>query len=168
VSLKAYLEAGKIVACHGVKGEVRVQPWCDSPEFLCGFKTLYYGGGDVAVTVESARKHKNIVIMKFKDADTVEQAERFRGEILYIDRKDAPLPDGNYFVQDIIGLTVTDTDGGNEIGELFDVSFTGANDVYHIKTKENKTLLIPAIPSVVKGVDLDAKTMMVRLLDGLE
>jgi 16S rRNA processing protein RimM len=164
---KEYLEAGKIVAVHGVKGEVRVQAWCDTPNFLCGFKTLYTDGGSGSLKTTAARAHKNMAIIKFDGVDAVEQAESLRGKVLYIDRDDAELPNGSYFVQDLLGLSVLDFDGGGEIGVIFDISATGANDVYHVRTNDGKTLLLPAIADVIKAVDLSGGSMTVHLLDGL-
>ncbi|MCL2053259.1 MAG: ribosome maturation factor RimM [Oscillospiraceae bacterium] len=166
--MKKYLETGKIVAVHGVSGEVRVQTWCDDQEFLCGFKTLYFDNGRESIELISARAHKNIVVMKINGVDSVEQAQALRNKVLYIDRKDAHLPEGSYFIQDLIGLAAVDDDSGEELGELADISFTGANDVYHIKTKEGKSLLVPAIPEVVREIDIRGGKIKIHVLDGLE
>ena len=105
------LEAGKIVSVFGLKGEVKVQPWCDSPEFLCEFDTLYYKSG-TPVQIEHARRQKNIVVMKIQGIDTVEEAQKIRNRVLYIDRDDVELDEGCYFVKDLIGLKVVDADNG--------------------------------------------------------
>ena len=140
---KRYLETGKIVAVQGLKGEVRVEPWCDSGEFLCEFDTLYFDKGETPLEITRSRVQKNIVIMKIKGIDTPEQAQNIRNKILYMDREDVELEEGAYFVQDLIGLEVIDNDSGEQYGKLCEVSFTGANDVYHIKAKKGtKALLI--------------------------
>lgn len=164
--MKKYLEIGKIVSVFGLKGEVKVQPWCDSPDFLCEFDTLYWKSG-TPVGIESARVQKNIVVMKIKGCGTVEEAQKLRGRVLYMDRDDVELEEGAYFVQDLIGLKVTDLESGEEYGELTEVSETGANDVYHIRRPDGSMCYIPAIPDVVKETDLEAGIMRITPLDGL-
>lgn len=163
---KQFLETGKIVNVHGLKGEVKVYPWCDSPEFLCEFDTLYTDRGTKEVTVQSARVQKNMVIMKLEGVDTVEQAQAMRNRVLYMDRDDVELEDGAYFIQDLIGLEVYDADTDAYYGTLVDVLETGANDVYTVRNEElHKEYLIPAIPDVVVSTDLDANRMTVRPLE---
>jgi len=163
---KPYLECGKIVSTHGIRGEVRVQPWCDSPDFLLGFRTLYLGGGDTPLQVERARAHKNLVILKLTGWDTIDEAAELRGKILFIDRRDTP-DDSGYFVQDLLGLAVYDADTGRLWGELTDVIATGANDVYEITGPDGVKRLAPAIPHVVLETDVDAGRMTIRPLKGL-
>lgn len=160
------LEAGKIVAVFGIKGEVKVQPWCDSPDFLCDFDTLYYKSG-TPVEIERSRTAKNIVVMKIKGIDTVEDAQKIRNRILYISRDDVELEEGCYFVQDLIGLTVVDADSGKVYGELTDVSETGANDIYGIKFDDDKIRYIPAIPQVIVQTDIENGIMKITPLEGL-
>ena len=165
--IKRYLECGKVVSTHGVRGEVKVQPWCDTPEFLLDFKTLYLEQGKKPVKVESARVHKGMVLLKVAGIDTLDGAVTLRGRILYIDREDAPVEEGRYFIQDLLGMTVLDADSGAVYGKLTDVIPTGANDVYEITTPEGKQLLAPAIPQVVVETDVAGRTMRIRPLKGL-
>ncbi|MDE5860041.1 MAG: ribosome maturation factor RimM [Oscillospiraceae bacterium] len=165
--MKRYLEIGKIVAVQGLKGEVRVEPWCDSGEFLCEFDTLYFDKGETPLEITRSRVQKNIVIMKIEGIDTPEQAQNVRNRILYMDREDVELEEGAYFVQDLIGLEVIDNDNGTDYGKLCEVSFTGANDVYHIKDKDGKIRLIPAIPDVVINTDITNGIMKIHVLEGL-
>lgn len=160
------LEAGKIVSVFGLKGEIKVQPWCDSPEFLCEFDTLYYKSG-TPVEVERSRVAKNIVVMKIKGVDTVEEAQKIRNRVLYIDRSEVELEEGCYFIQDLIGLKVVGLNDGRVYGEITDVSQTGANDVYHIKGENGKMYYIPAIPQVVAQTDIKSGEMRITPLDGL-
>ena len=163
---KPYLEAGQIVGTHGVRGEVRVQPWCDSPEQFATFKRLYWDEkGERAVKVK-ARPHKNIALAVLDGVTTVEQAAVLRGKMLYVSRKDLHLPKGHWLVQDLIGLTVADADDGTIYGKLTDVSQTGANAVYHMQTEKGE-VLIPAIPSVVIEIDLKAEVLRLRPMEGL-
>lgn len=165
--MKKYLEIGKIVSTHGIKGEVRVQPWCDSSDFLCEFETLYFDEGKKSVDIIRARVQKNIVIMQLDGVNTVEEAQNLRNKILYMDRDDVELDEGTYFIQDLIGLVCIDADGGGEIGKITDVLETGANDVYEITSAEGKKYLIPAIPDVVLETNLDGNTMTIRKMEGL-
>lgn len=164
--MEQYLEIGKIVSVFGLKGEVKVQPWCDSPQFICEFDTLYYKSG-TPVIIERSRVAKNIAILKIKDVDTVEQAQAIRNRVLYMDRNDVELEKGSYFIQDLVGLTVTDADTDQIYGKITEVSKTGANDVYHIKSDDGKMYYIPAIPQVIENIDLKSGIMTIRPLDGL-
>lgn len=164
--MKQYLEIGKIVSVFGLKGEVKVQPWCDTPDFLCEFDTLYWKSG-TPVNVVHSRVQKNIVVMKLEGCDTVEEAQKLRGRVLYMDRDDVELEEGAYFVQDLIGLKVVDADTGEEYGELAEVSETGANDVYHLRRPDGTMCYIPAIPDVVKETDIEGGIMKITPLDGL-
>ena len=167
--LRQFLETGQIVSTHGIKGEVRVDPWSDNPEFLKNFKTLYFDkNGTKPVKVTACRPHGNIVIMKLDGVDTVEAAALLRNKILYIDRKDAKLPEGHYFVQDLIGCRVVDADDETKkYGVLTDVSQTGANDVWHITDENKNEYLIPAIPGVVIGTDVVSEIIRIRPLKGI-
>ena len=155
-----YLEAGQIVGTHGVRGEVRVQPWCDSPQQFATFKKLYWDKEGKQPIKLKARPHKNIALALLEGVDTVEAAQVLRGKMLYVDRKDIKLPKGHYLVQDLIGLTIVDADTGVTYGTLTDVSQTGANAVYHMQTDKG-VVLIPAIPDVI--VDIDTKKDILRL-----
>ncbi len=164
---KNYLEVGKIVGTHGVKGMTRVQVWADSVDFLKQFKYLYTDElGQNKLSVLKVQPHGNISLVAFKGVETLEHAESFRNTVLYISRKDAKLPDGRYFITDLIGIAVTDADTGLSLGKITDVSQTGANDVWHIE-KDGKEYLIPAIDDVIVSVDVDAEKAVIRPLKGI-
>lgn len=166
--IKEYLEVGQIVGTHGVRGEMRVNPWADSPEFLKQFKTLYYdNSGEKSVKVISARPHGNVVILKLEGVDTVETASAMRNRVLFMKRADARLAKGSYFISELIGCDVFDADDDSiNYGTLSDVSETGANDVWHI-TRNGKEYLIPAIPDVVISVDVEANRVEIKPLRGI-
>lgn len=164
---KRYLEVGKIVGTHGVKGMTRVQVWADSPDFLKQFKYLYTDSdGNNKLNVLKVQPHGNISLVAFKGVESIEHAESFRNTVIYIDRKDVKLPEGRYFITDLIGITVTDAESGAVLGEISDVSQTGANDVWHIK-KDGKEYLIPAIDEVIVEVDIDNQTAVIKPLKGI-
>ncbi len=166
MSLKQYLEIGKITSVHGLRGEIKVQPWCDDPELLASFEVLYYKSG-TEVNIEYARVQKNMVIMKLEGCDTIEEAQKLRNRVLYMDRADVELPAGCYFVQDLIGMTVSHAQTGKVYGVITDVSETGANDVYTIKSENGKEYLIPAIPDVIVKNDIENRSMTIIPLEGL-
>ena len=163
---KEFLEIGKFVGTHGVRGMVRIQPWSDDGEFLTNFKKFYLDNGNTKIEMNKITPHGNVVIAAIKGIDTIEDAEKFRGQILYIKRDDAKLPEGRYFVSEIIGAQVFDADTGDLLGTLADVSPTGANDVWHIKNGEREYLL-PAIPDVIVDVDINTDKIVIRPLKGI-
>lgn len=162
-----YLEVGKAVGTHGVKGMVRVQVWADSVDFLKKFKYIYTDkNGNGKLTVLRVQPHGNIALVAFKGVETIEHAESLRNTVLYIDRDDAELPEGRYFISDLLGVEVFDADTSVRLGEISDVSQTGANDVWHI-TNEGKEYLIPAIDDVLISVDVDKNIAFIRPLKGI-
>lgn len=166
--MKQYLETAKIVATHGIRGEVRCQYFCDSAEFLCEFDELYLDkNGEKPVEIARAYPHKNVVIMKLDGIDTVEDAQKLIGKTLYMNRDDVELDEGVYFIQDIIGLTVKDIDSGEVYGKISEVYQNGATDVYSIKKENGTELMFPYIDEVVKKIDIEAGEMLIKPLEGL-
>lgn len=165
---KKFLEVGKIVSTHGLKGDVKVDPWCDDGEFLCEFEELYLdSAGKEKIKVLSAKVHKNIVLMRLDGIDSIEKAEWLRGKILFMDRDDVELPEGEHFIQDILGLGVFDVDMNRCYGKVTDVLKTGANDVYQVTSDDGKDYLIPVIDEVICEVDVDNNFMKIRPLKGI-
>lgn len=165
---KPFLELGQIVGTHGVRGELRVNPWCDSPAFAKRFKTLYWDkNGEQPVTVLSCRPHGNIVLLSLEGVDTVEAAEQLRHKMLYLRREDAKLAPGTWFIEELIGCGVLDADDGHRYGTLTEVSRTGANDVWHVTAEDGKEYLLPAIPDVVIDADVANDRVLIRPLRGI-
>ena len=163
---KEFLEIGKFVGTHGVRGMVRIQPWSDDGEFLTQFKKFYLENGKTKIEMSKITPHGNVVIAQVKGIDSIEEAEKLRNQVLYIKRDDAHLPEGRYFVSEIIGSSVYDADTNALLGTLSDVSPTGANDVWHIKSGD-KEYLLPAIPDVIVDVDINNDKVIVRPLKGI-
>ena len=161
-----YLEVGKVTNTHGIMGEVRVQPWADSPEFLCQFKTLYVDKGHWPIKVERARVHKNMVILKLEGVTDVPGALAMRNAVLYIDRKDAPLPEGSFFLADLYGLEVRNAEDGQVLGTIADILTLPANNVYVVRGGERE-LMIPAVPQFVEETNVAGGYLSVRLMEGL-
>ena len=165
--MQQFLEIAKITSAHGLRGEVRCQYYCDTADVLCEFDRLYFDKGETPVYVVKAYPHKNIVVMKLKDVDSVEQAQPLIGKILYIDRSDAELDENLFFIQDIIGLTVKDADTGEVYGKITDVYQNGAADVFSIKKSDGRELMFPNISEVVLKTDIESGEMIIRPLKGL-
>lgn len=165
---KQYLELGQIVNVQGLKGEVRVDPWSDTPAFLLKFKTVYLdANGNIKLEIERSRVQKNVVIMKIKGIDDIDKAKDYKGKVIYMYRDDAQLEKGSFFVQDLIGMTVLDADDQSKVyGKITKVTKTGANDVYYIQNGD-KEYLIPAIKQVVKETDIENDKMFITPLKGL-
>ena len=156
-----FLEAGEIVNTHGVRGEVKIMPWADSPEFLTGFQTFYLDGAPYAV--ESARVHKSMVLAKLRGVDDLEAAQLLRGKILKIDRTGLKLEDGAVFIADLIGRPVFAD--GLEIGRIADVLTMPGNDVYVVRGEHE--YLIPAVSEFLREVDPAGGAVHVRLIRGM-
>lgn len=165
--MKRFLEIAKIVATQGVRGEVRCQYYCDAPEVLCEFDELYLDKGKTPVHVIRAFPHKNLVVMKLEGINSIEDAQKYIGKLLYLDREDAELPEETYFIQDIIGLTVKDADTGEVYGKVSEIYQNGAADVYSIKREDGRELMFPYIDEVVKKIDVEGGEILITPLDGL-
>ena len=164
--MKQYLEVGKVTNVHGLMGEVKVQPWADSPEFLCQFKTLYVDEAHFPMTVQRARVHKNMVIIKFEGPTDVPSALSLRNAILYIDRSDVDLPEGAFFLADIYGLEVRDAATSEVLGNIADVLTLPANNVYVVKGGPRE-LMIPAVPQFIAETNVEGGYLRVNLMEGL-
>lgn len=165
--IKDYLELGQIVSTHGIKGEMRFNPWCDTPDFVKKFKTLYFDNkGEKEIKVISARPHGNVVIIMLDGIDDIDKARALKNKVLYMKRSDALLPKGTWFIQELIDCTVFDDNTGNVLGTISDVSETGANDVWHIITPKGE-VLIPAIKQVVVSVDVEEGIIRINPIKGL-
>ena len=164
--MKQYLEVGKVTNVHGLMGEVKVQPWADSPEFLCQFKTLYVDEAHFPMTVQRARVHKNMVIIKFDGPTDVPSALSLRNAVLYIDRSDVSLPEGAFFLADIYGLEVRDAATGEVLGKIADVLTLPANNVYVVRGGARE-LMIPAVPQFIAETNVEEGFLRVNMMEGL-
>lgn len=159
-----FLEAGEIVNTHGVRGEVKIMPWADSPEFLCQFDTLYLAGKPIKVL--SARPHKTMVLAQLEGVDTVEKAMRLKGKVLSIDRTGVELPDGRHFLADLMGLTVLDNATGEELGSIEDILTPPAHEVYVVRGK-GKEYMIPAVDAFLAETNVEGGYIRVNLIEGM-
>lgn len=157
------IEIGQIVGTHGIRGEIKLMPWTDDIYDLLDLEKFYYRDG-TSLFVEQSRVHKNMLIIKFCEIKDMNEAELQRGKTLYTEK--TPLPEGRYYIQDLIGLDAVSE--GKIIGKLTDVFNTGANDIYEIKTDDGKRLYLPVIDGVIDSVDLDEHKIYVTIPEGLE
>lgn len=164
--LKHFLEAGQIVNTHGLNGEVRIEPWCDSPEFLKKFEGFYLGKGTGYIKVLSCRAAKNISIVKFEGINDINAAMKLVRRVIYIDREWEKLPEGSYFEQDLIGLSVEDAETGRIYGKLGEVGRTGANDIYRVDDGK-KQVWIPAVSDIVKKIEPERGRILITPIKGL-
>lgn len=154
-----FLQAGEIVTTHGVRGEVKVMPWADGPDFLCDFRRVRIDGKDYAV--ENCRVQKTCNLVKLHGIDTMEQAQTMRGKILEIYRCDAP--EDLIFAAELIGVDVFCEE--NLIGKVADVLDYPGNKVYVVKGEHE--YMIPAVKAFVLSTDLEKNVMQVRLIEGM-
>ncbi|MEA4954594.1 MAG: ribosome maturation factor RimM [Pseudoflavonifractor sp.] len=160
-----FLEAGEIVNTHGVRGEVKILPWGDGPEFLCGFNTVYLDGKPLRLL--DARPHKKMVLAALEGVDSVEAAMRLKGKVLSIDRTGVKLPKGRHFLADLMGLTVLDAATGENLGTVQDILTPPAHEVYVVRGM-GKEYMIPAVDAFVKEIDLEAGHIRVALIEGMD
>ena len=161
------LKVGVITTTHGIRGEVKVYPTTDADRFLdLEYVLLDTGREKRKLEIENVKYFKNLVILKFRGIDNINDIERYKGKDLLVTRENAlPLEEGEYYLADIIGANVY-TEDGILFGSLEDVIETGANLVYSVQ-HEGKEVLLPAIAQCVLNVNLEENAMTVHVMDGL-
>ena len=163
------LEIGQIVNTFGIKGEVKIYPFTDDIKRFDKLEKIYVKTlkESKQYQIENVKYHKNMVILKIKGIDKIEDAEKLRDAYIEVDREDAiPLEEGTYYIADLIGLEVY-TDEGNLLGKVDDIYNTGANDIYVIKDELGKQILLPGIQEVIKEVNLEKSKIIVHIIPGL-
>ncbi len=154
-----FLQAGEIVSTHGVHGEVKMLPWSDGPEFLCGFHRVRIDGTDYVI--ENCRIQKTCNLLKLRGVDTVEAGQALRGKTVEVYRADAPVED--IYAAELIGMTVFHK--GEFIGEITQVLDLPGNAVYVVKGQYE--YMIPAVKQFILETDLDQNVMQVALIEGM-
>ncbi|HNX15196.1 MAG TPA: ribosome maturation factor RimM [Oscillospiraceae bacterium] len=165
--MRDYLELGKIVSTHGLRGEFKVDLWCDGLAFAAQFKTLYLGAQHDILKITSCRGTDVQAIVMAEGYSHVDTAKTLVGKTLWFARKDAVLADGSFFEDDLIGLTVIDVASGETYGKIAQIYRTGANDVYAVQDKSGVEKLFPAIPQIVKNIDIQTETMTISPIPGI-
>lgn len=166
---KEKLEVGQIVNTFGIKGFVKIYPYVDDISRFDDLKYVYVKNKkfENELQIEEVKYQKNMVLIKFKGIESVEQAEKLKNSIVEIDRKDAiPLEEGQYFIADLLGLDVF-LDTGEKLGVLEDIYNTGSSDIYVVKNELGKQFLLPYIDEVIKEINLEKERITVHIIEGL-
>ncbi len=169
-AMQELLQVGVVTKTHGLAGEVRVYPTTDDPNRFKKLKEvlLETKSGMQTMQIEHVKFFKNLVILKFRGLDKIEDVEGFRDCGIFVTRENAvPLEEDEYFIADLIGMQVYQDSWDNPFGELTDVLQTGANDVYEVSLPDGRQVLIPAIHSCILQVDTEKNAMLIHLLKGL-
>lgn len=167
--MDSLLKVGVITQTHGIRGEVKVYPTTDDKERFKQLKEVVLDTGteSLDLEIENVRFFKNLVILKFKGIDSINDIEKYKGKGLFVTRENAvELEEGEFFIADLIGLSVI-TDTGRKLGTLTDVIQTGANDVYVVAMENEKEVLLPAIKQCILDTDLSKGEMRIHLMKGL-
>ncbi len=159
---RQYLDAGRILNTHGVRGELKTEAWTDEPAILAGLKTVYLEGQPRRV--ESGRVHKGFVLLKLEGIDTVEQAMALKGKVLSADRDHIPIAPGAFFLQDAIGQPVVEEDG-SPLGILADILDYPAGRIFVVRGKTEH--LIPEQGGFIRSFDPETGRLTVHLIEGL-
>ena len=163
---KDFLEVGKIVNTHGVRGEVRIQPWTDSPDMLLDIENVCIGNTqENQVKLISPRVHKSFVISYIEGVDDIDAAIKLKNKVVYAKRENLQLEDGQYYIVDLVGLRAIDADSGNELGVIKEVLTLPKNNVYVIRGE--REILVPAVPDFVAETNIEAGYIKFRLIEGL-
>ena len=164
------IEIGQIVNTYGIKGYLKIVAFTDDIKRFDSLKKIYINikGNLQEEIIEDVKYHKNLVLLKLKNYDDINQVEKFKGNYIFISKEDRlELPEDSYFITDIIGLDAF-TMEDKFLGKIVDVFSTKSNDVYVVRTEQGKDMLLPAIEEVVKQIDLDNKKIIVNQIKGLE
>lgn len=167
--MQEFLEIGQIVNTFGIKGVLKIKPFTDDITRFDELKKVYVETNKVRkiYEVEEVKYHKDMVLIKFKGIDKIEEAELLRNSYLKINRNDEPdLEEGTYYIVDLIGLDVY-SDEGNLLGKIDDIFNNGSADIYVVKDELGKQLLLPAISDVVKEINLEDNKVIVHIIKGL-
>lgn len=167
--MQEFLEIGQIVNTFGIKGIVKVKPFTDDITRFDDLEKVYVETNKTKkqYEIEEVKYHKDMVLIKFKGIDKIEEAELLRNSYLKINRQDEPkLENGTYYIVDLIGLDVY-SDEGNLLGKVDDIFNNGSCDIYAIKDELGKQLLLPAISDVIKEINLEENRIVVHIIKGL-
>ncbi len=166
--MKKYIDTGKILNTHGVRGDLKIDSWCDSVEVFCTLKRLYLIKKNeyVEYKVVKSVRFKEFVLVHLEGIETFEDANLLKNKTVYALRDDIPLEDDAYFIADLVGLKVINADTGKIYGVIDEVIFGAASDIYSIKTESGEIAYMPAVPEFVISVDLE-KGVFVRPIEGM-
>lgn len=164
-----YLECGKVVGTHGVRGAVRMSSMCDSAEVLVSLRRMYKktASGFREYKVREAFVHKNMAVVSFEEITSLDGAILLRDTVMYADREDIPREEGSFFISDLIGLSVKDSESGEVYGTLSEVISPAGRDVYVVKKPEGGEFMIPCVEEFIKRIAPEEGAVFVRLIEGM-
>lgn len=162
---KEFLEIGRIINTHGVRGEVKIDPWCDSPEDFCDLTRIYLENKKEFAVSHARVINGNFILCSLSEIKTLEEAVKYKNKVIYAKREDLNLPEGANFICDLLGLPVIDADTGKVYGKLTDVLQYTCQEVYEVTGEDGAKTLIPNVPAFIKECDLD-KGIFITPIDG--
>lgn len=166
--MQKYLEAGKAVTTHGVRGEIKFEVWCDGVNFLKKLPRLYTSAqGSREYKVLSVRTQGQAALLTLEGVNDMDAARALRGQVFYFDRADAKLPAGAYFIADILGCEVRDADTGKVYGTVTSVDHPGAQDIYTVRAPSGREYLLPSVPAFIKERRPEDGVILVTPIPGL-
>ena len=166
--MQQYLEAGKVVTTHGVRGEMKLELWCDGVNFLKKVGRLYPSAqGGRAYKIVSIRAQGQMALLQLEGVDDMDAARALRGQVFYFDRNDATLPAGRWYVADLIGCEVRDADTGRVYGVVTSVDHPGAQDIYTVKAPNGKEYMFPGVDAFLKERNPPEGYLLVTPIPGL-
>ena len=166
--MQEYLPACKIVTTHGVRGEMKAQPLCDGAKFLSGFKALYTaadGAGEHRLL--GVRAQGNMLLVRLEGIGDMDAARAMVGRTLYLRKSEARLPEGRFFIDDVLGCEVRDAASGQVYGTVSEVSHPAAQDVYTVTDPDGGEHMIPVVPEFVQEIDVEARCVLVTPIPGM-
>lgn len=167
-----YLECGRAVSTHGIRGTLRLESYCDTPEKLAKMRRMYRknsAGEYIPMKVRAASIQKQMVLCTFEEITTLDEAIPYKGVIFYADREDLKLPEGEHFIADMLGLNVIDAESGEIYGVLAEVITPGGRNVYVIDDIRGGKFMIPAVDEFVKKIEIEGEKagIYVKLIEGM-
>lgn len=162
-----FLEVGKILNTHGIKGEVKVQFLCDTAEDFFDIEKVFLDVNEKPCEISYMRMHKNNILIKFADINTRNDAEMLKGKYIYAYKKDIPLKENHYFIEDLKGCEIFDFESGKKYGIVKDIWNSGASDVYTVVDDDKKEYYLPIIPGTIKEIDTQNNKISVCPLKGV-
>ena len=166
--MSRFLSAGKFVSLHGVRGELKIYPYCDSAEMLVAFEHLYIDpNGKQKINYSRLRAANGMVIIKIVDVDSVEAARKYIDRQLYFNRDDVELEEGAYFIADLLGCHIVDAVTSEEYGKLSEVTSNGAHDIYHVRFDDGSVRYIPVVKDFIETIDLENRVILVKPIPGM-
>ena len=165
--MNKYLEAGKLINTHGVRGEFKFDAWCDDFSRYLKIKRFFLSSdGTNELKVSTIRKFGRFMLVKFEGIESLDDALKFKGRTIYVDRDDVPKDDGAVFIADIIGLPAIDVSNNETFGKIIDFTNKGGGNLYEIQCTNGNVCYIPAVEAFVKKIDTD-NGVYFELIEGL-